>query len=50
MTKEEWFDLPQLKYFDEDFNEKEFDKEMALGLLNDTQHYWCGRCSNYKKG
>lgn len=49
MTKEEWFNLPKLYWFDEDFNEKEFDEEMALGLLNDTQRYWCGRCNNYQK-
>lgn len=49
MTKEEWFNLPKLYWFDEDFNEKEFDEEMALGLLNDTQRYWCGRCNNYQR-
>lgn len=50
MTKEEWFDLPKLKMFDKDFNEKEFDEEMALGLLNELQVNWCGRhCDNYKK-
>lgn len=50
MTKEEWFDLPKLKMFDKDFNEKQFDEEMALGLLNELQVNWCGRhCDNYKK-
>lgn len=37
MTKEEWLDLPKLKKFDKDFNEKEFDEEMTLGLLNKLQ-------------
>lgn len=50
MTKEEWFDLPKLKMFDKDFNEKQFDEEMALGLLNELQVNWCGRhCDNYRK-
>ena len=50
MTKEEWFDLPKLKMFDKDFNEKQFDEEMALGLLNELQVNWCGRhCDNYIK-
>ena len=50
MNKEEWFDLPKLKMFDKDFNEKEFDEEMALGLLNEVQINWCGyHCDNYKK-
>ena len=50
MNKEEWFDLPKLKMFDKDFNEKEFDEEMALGLLNELQVNWCGRhCDNYRK-
>ena len=50
MTKEEWFDLPKLKMFDKDFNEKQFDEEMALGLLNELQVNWCGsHCDNYRK-
>ena len=49
MTKEEWLNLPKLNWFDEDFNKKEFDEEMALGLLDEIQNCWCNHCDNYKK-
>lgn len=49
MTKEEWFNLPKISLFD-NFKNKRFDKEMALGLLGELQEQWCDCCDNYKEG
>lgn len=49
MNKEEWFNLPKINKFDDNFKNKKFDKEMALGLLNETQSHWCLCCENYKE-
>lgn len=49
MSKEEWFDLSIIEKFDKGFKNKEFDEEMALGLLNKVQEHWCGSCDNYKR-
>lgn len=46
--KKEWFDLPTIERYDNDFKNKKFDKKMALGLLNEVQVHWCEDCDNYK--
>lgn len=46
--KKEWFDLPTIERYDNDFKNKKFDKKMALGLLNEIQVHWCRDCDNYK--
>lgn len=50
LTREEFYDLPTIKKFDDDFKDKKFDEEMALGLLNEIQIKWCGECKNYVDG
>lgn len=50
LTREEFFDLPKINKFEPDFKSREFDKDMALGLLNEVQEKWCGCCVNYKEG
>ena len=50
MKKNEWFNLPSFNVITESYKDKEFDKNMALALLNEVQKHWCvsrHNCKNY---